>query len=1218
MCAAHFLDTRYALEGAPAWFQRLQVSFNHSVILDRHFLRAIEENVCIGSVVVLDASENRVTHYSNDYLRLVLERKVPQTLDFRELPCSLLRLYFSGRDRLLRWLREMPHWQVVKLQSCMQEDAFEATPEPTEVWDEYEILRQYVCMLLDLCFCSFERTLHYLLKRAERWPICGLFDALKGGDPDWGGFPIAPQGSILWLTCVWRIHITRVVETIIRPWTPGDLEEEEWVCYRLGLFRDTHLDLMTAMWSSTLYDDNELLEGGVLYATYPSCQRVCCAEELPCIVGFSFDNFKTGANLKERCSLRDKIGHLLINKPMNNICKVRNVHKIIRRYGNSEPVIFDFIKHISRAVLLGNVPWAKGRLNMMARLRVNLSFSQGVTDRVVPACAVKEEEEERRKRKKRQKKQHQQQQKKKKRRKRQQESEDDEEDDEEEEEDEPIEFEETVFTRWLYQCRHFILFILKEFLFYTAESSRCFDNLLSRNNKWLQYKEIVRVGMGECREEISRQCRLGQPMDWTRIEHIFKREDYSVKNGIIMKVHNLLLRTAEKVKKDSFENILLKKMTSIEEDIQLGGDSLNHLDLGHNGSVTLEELHFIAWAVAKRNRPRMETRWFQVLGMTSRGLDMLRDWLYCYYRYDIPDNALKKCVGEFQRKSMRDYIILKTMIKLVAYYKREVIFHLPASYAVRQTLALRCLLCLEPWSPTPAHAGICYLCPGCFNFANTIVNPVDCETPVVEKDVRIIKHKSSIKREPTVKKEEVGVAVKEEEGEEEGEEGQRVMELYSGDEEEECRVVAHYTNKKRKKGRKRKSQGQIKKLCSNQAITTKRLSSETQTKVISSIQHDMISPQQNIPFFNVALYDINTGNLHCQRNYKKNRGRVAKQHEGQPSQAYRVAYNRASEIVVESNLDHSRDFEYMFRTRDNEPLACCGPREVTDNPLHVDVPVTMVQQQEEEEEDGAGEGEDDAEEMITIGYENEIFFNPGDALNAWDMAARLTQTNVLPRGEALEKRKAAENGVAATGSTQKETTVPTNRTNKKGNKNKAAISKMVDAPIHRKYSCSSRLTPVDMVGIILNGKVLCVDCGCMTMVTNTNLHSYGMTCQRHATPSHPSDHPVWQIDRSAVKPGPGGRPPLSGSSSSDASKRYRQAEYHHPQDIVYDEKLMCHFCSYFSAILYVPVLGRNYHLEKIPICYAHRHMCKQQFARNNIPSLARLSADVALRDRTLF
>lgn len=1226
-----YLTQKYNTTGTttllPQWYNEIQLSFNKSIILDRHYLFDIENQVSIAKLIITDTESGKpLQDYGNDYVRLVLTRDCNLELNFRELPVALLRLHFTGHDRFMTWLRRIPHWDLKHLINLARQDQRYIGDDD----DAYELqitkLKEYLKYVIDLCYCSFERTLHHFLSQPpDQWPSFGLDEAIAN-DTYWKNFPY-DKGitSAIWFVCVWRIHVARMIEQYLKPWRSADEEQKEWFVYRTRLFRHTHLDILTEMIYKNVFDDEKLVSSKILYERYPNCHRVCCAEELPCLVGYTFDNYKTGSNLKERCTLEARIGHIVTNKPMPNICKVRNVHKIIRRYGNSDKVIFDLIRHIKHCVLLGNIPNAKGSVDIAAAIRITYSMREEVANTVVPKETTAAEVEKKKAKKAKKKA------KKKEKKKDKKGDDDDDEDDDDDFLDDDDEKDETLLTRNLYKARHTQLCELKEFLFYTAETSGCFDRILSRNNKWCQHKEIVRAGMGRYRDDISLQCKnlaYDQPIDWTRIEYIYKKDDYDIKTGIIMNVHTLLLKTTEKVKKDSLENILMKKMTSIEEVIKFGDehkekDSERHpytAFMETNGCVTLDELHMIAYGMATGQSPGatettdeepvMKTNLLQVVGMSPRGILRVRDWIFGYYVYDIPDNALKKSIIAFQSESMSDYIILKTMIKLIIYYKRDHIFHLPASYAIRQTMALRRLLCVDPLHPTPDLLGVHYMCPGCLKFANPVINPSDYDTPVHEKDTLVISHKKPQKVTKVEPKVEVAsdmnvdtVVIEDDNEEDNG----GIMEVEDTDDDEDESddsdsdddTAIRYTNKKKRRGRKRRSKATLRKMYANNEIRTTTTSNESATVITSSIKHTQaqLQHQYNVPYFNTALYDINSGALHCPRDYKRKKGLLTA-HANDTN--YVIIKGKKNGLIIESNINR------------------CGDTEREDV------------QNEQDSSDGDMErgDDDDDDDMMTFNHENELFFMPDDTLDIgdqWAIANRLTLTT----------EKMAFGDDCRTGGhyhTNNTTNAP-----KKVNNNKSIISCMVDTPIKQKYTCSTPLIDIDMIGVIINGNALCCECACMTEVTNSNRHSYGITCSRHASPSHRMDHPVWQLDRFTTKQlaryaylvrpidATSGLPVRECDtlvSGGPTTKKHRQTEHYHPKDLVHQpcgasqsDLIKCHFCGTMKAIVYVTAIeSRTLRLVKKEICYSCKHLCKNFIDACNLRFLDILENHIYIRN----
>ena len=920
-----------------SWYQQFQISFDNHIMIDRHFLNTIENKVGIASVIVTNESTGEVIHdYDSLHVRLVLARDYDlKDDDFRELPVSLLRLYFAGQDRFIKWLRQIPIRQFDILFSLIGDTFDNSTlpkldddddpPPPIQkddinikqessvsssytlnsnntttsipsvvkneeiVWvppshiytddpiqlkkntvsstsgggelpkkhtggegrkgynpvdrivyeTRIDLMKMILETALNYTFCSFERTLFYILKTVEdggEFYLLGLFDAIgdDGTDEYFINFPIVEefkyfkdkyrkasellkklgnpnspiskerkiqeifgfgneqgQTSIIWFTILWRLHVTRVIELIIQPWK--GVEQEEWVRYQLHLFRSSHLDILSEMVKNHIYTDNELIKTRIIYDKYPNCHRICCAEELPCIERYSYANFNTGSELKERCTLDDMISHVFVYKETNSICKIRNFHLILMRYAKKHPVILEFTKYITKCVILGNIPKAKGFMSLMALIRVNLSFYDDECD----ALASSEEEidensededkdesqqqqsstssskkstkthQDNKKKASNQKKKAKKDEKVKKKKvvkkkggkkkgKRKKggggsdgssswDESDDSDDNNDHDSVDGVPKKKTRFMKWLCECRHFVLFLLKEFLFYMAETTQCFDEVLGLNIKWHQYKDISRIAVGRCRDEITHQTRMdcNKLMNWKPIEEVYRQDGYDVKKGYILISHITLLKTAQKVKKDCFEKILLKKMTSIEETISINRTKFNEA-MQNSTTCSSEVLHFICWHMANNTGEKMETKWLQVMGMTKKGIEQVRYWLFCYYIYDIPDNRLKKSIIAFQKESMEDYVLLKRVIITILYYKRDYVFHLPTSYAIRQYRACRNTLRIDPWQQTPALLGVCFECPGCLKFANSIVTPIENEPNRVKPRPVFIKNPSTL------------------------------------------------------------------------------------------------------------------------------------------------------------------------------------------------------------------------------------------------------------------------------------------------------------------------------------------------------------------------------------------------------------------------------------------------------------------------------------------
>ena len=86
-----------------------------------------------------------------------------------------------------------------------------------------------------------------------------------------------------------------------------------------------------------------------------------------------------------------------------------------------------------------------------------------------------------------------------------------------------------------------------------------------------------------------------------------------------------------------------------------------------------------------------------------------------------------------------------------------------------------------------------------------------------------------------------------------------------------------------------------------------------------------------------------------------------------------------------------------------------------------------------------------------------------------------------------------------------------NQKNVKEN-NKKRILTIINEPLHKLYHCQLPMQAIDMVGVVKNGKVLCVECGVMTEYKNFNMSTYGPVCMQHQSNEMMKNHPVFTND----------------------------------------------------------------------------------------------------------
>ncbi len=1124
--------------------------------------------MCIGQM-----DHQGVEYHCIDSFRLVLAAHLPQ-LEVRELPVSLLRLYFAGQQHFCTLVDQVSHHSFARLLEMAARDAHDA-PCPEAWWarpnedepaarvNQKRVLAAYLARVLDAALCSFERTL-VMMARADEWPDFGLEEALAT-DAYWAGVPRPPPPSelvgarhvdmrrrhLVWYACLWRCNVTLQLERLMKPWRAP--EHRDWLLYRMQLFRDTHLDLMTVCVARRAYTDVALASESsrLLQLYWPACDRVCCAEELPDLATYALDNLKTGTHLKARNSLRDKLGHILFIKTMNNICKDRNFFDIVVRDGEQDELVYDLVKAIARCVLLGNLPGARGTLCMAARLRCNWSFFPEQADRV-----MSEEEVQRTMPPYRNPFAMAQAKRDKKRRKEEAKG----------TKPERIEqllaalkrkqergaYEKTCFKMWILKCPYFVASLMKEFLFSVVEAGRCMDELLALDHKWIEYKEIVRIANGRCRQELSRQAALSPlPLDWSIIEHVEKPPDreYDIKRGLIMEFHALALRVAKKVMKRDFMGIMEVKATGTEEEIvnfQRQEAAIVYLvnvdddDSDAVGpqmqTVTLEELHFVCWYMAQqlqRGSGVLETRWFQPLGMSRDGLTHLRKLLFRYYTFDIADDSLKDEIRAFRKRSLQDYLLMKTVFKLIAYYRRkERLFFLPVEVAVRQAHALRThQLRISEWEATPELLGVAYQCHGCLKFANAVVQPL--EFTVQSNYAELVRRKNQIHSElhPRPTHPQIN--------------GSTCHNLVLTHSDRRTRVLEHCKTQVARVGAPKNER--------KNARGDPDFDEEKHNEELE--EEEQRRRRENISFLNVAFYNVQDGQPHCVRS-RRQRVIVSRECTGQAN------------VIMTSLRRPTRIESTRFTTRTINESA--SPGETTQRRQH-----SADDDDDGPDDESTGEGED-----FRPQYENNpLLFNPSVAtlrregreyLQQWFAG----QTNTVVGGDPTQPTVAPQ--------------IDSKKTRYVEN-NKKRILRLVTEPLSRMHNCQRALQPVDMVGVVKNGHVLCVECGVMTLLSGHSMTAQGPVCMRHANVAFTLNHPVWQMDSQStsflVRSQAYDAPPdlLSNASGKHTPSKRRP----HPSDVMNPAVAsfhQCECCQTEHPAVSVPCYDDHFHTRKVMCC----------------------------------
>ena len=430
--------------------------------------------------------------------------------------------------------------------------------------------------------------------------------------------------------------------------------------------------------------------------------------------------------------------------------------------------------------------------------------------------------------------------------------------------------------------------------------------------------------------------------------------------------------------------------------------------------------------MAKDESPLIKTSLFQSMGMSREGMITLRDLMMEYYTYAIPDDSIKKRIRIFLERNIQDYIIMKTVFKMIEYYrKREHIFHLPIQIAHRQIHAQRRRqLKIDDFDPTPEKLGVYYQCHGCQNFATTKIVPQDYPSYSNYSELshsrfrvysnipskQVIEEKDQSPSPPTgIGCEDLVVCC-------DGKHSKTLEHFKT--------VIASTSNNK------------------NDSCGAGEGEKKKKPKKKDGNQEDDIS------FLNVAGYNSIDGLPYCERN-KRNTvsGRFT----------LKTIDNATTESVVIMRTRNSKIQVLSHRTK-LIPVEEDGGGGVDDDDLNVDV--------EDLEEDNVP----NFLEMMSTGITKENY-------------ERMEQYIKQRTGDFIQP-KYKEN-------------------------NKRKILNIVLEPLHKLYNCRVPMQEVDMIGLVKNGKTLCVECGMMTDFKNFNMSPYGPVCNTHPLSSLMHHHPAW-------------------------------------------------------------------------------------------------------------
>lgn len=559
-----------------------------------------------------------------------------------------------------------------------------------------------VAHVVDVMLSSFERTVHVMMRndgalfgalvapllertvlsadmeaRMDYWRGVPMPSALVGQSPATLE-TFARAHLVLWAIVVWRITAALLVERALnlKPLDDGHATPQSrlhaFLDYNFSLYRDTHLDVLTRMYAKQEWSDEAFVLAALREQMYPHAVRVMCIEELPKMSDVLLDSniwYDSGIR-KTRNSVRQAVAHVFACKCLHQKCQMRDLPKLSMDYADEFLAFNRLFKLNVHCAMLGNMPRCEARPWMAARLRINAAFMYEPGGASTPLRA-------------------------------------------------------SCIGKWVLERTYPLMFMLREALIYAIEQEVVLDAIMSNSSRWVQHKRITRACNGDVRRILSVQAakRPTEPFDWTQMERVITNKNGKPKRaGLVIKYHDAGLKSISKMRKDTWERIILKEMISCNtehgaEIVFDAAESARALE------AISEALHLTAWAAAKASKPVMDTRWLQVLGMSEPGFERVRRWIFDYYIYDVSDHGFIDEILALYKARPLDYLILRAYLLLHEHYCNERFFFLPIANVQSQLTALRARFRVPPEYDTPDLLGKCYMCDRCDSWANPLVDP---------------------------------------------------------------------------------------------------------------------------------------------------------------------------------------------------------------------------------------------------------------------------------------------------------------------------------------------------------------------------------------------------------------------------------------------------------------------------------------------------------------
>jgi hypothetical protein len=216
-------------------------------------------------------------------------------------------------------------------------------------------------------------------------------------------------------------------------------------------------------------------------------------------------------------------------------------------------------------------------------------------------------------------------------------------------------------------------------------------------------------------------------------------------------------------------------------------------------------------------------------------------------------------------------------------------------------------------------------------------------------------------------------------------------------------------------------------------------------------------------------------------------------------------------------------------------------------------------------------------------------------------------------------RQTIEAATPADAATQTTTSTTAEATTTKKGVNKKIIQSHINETITQMgYTCSAPLVPINMVGIVLNERVLCTRCGLMTRYTNENVTDTEILCSAHRDQlfqqQFQKHHTALTQHHQSLLMDPGSL----GGGGSGGNKRQKQSLRLtlHPLDIcavplpmtattqqAHIETTRCACCRHAHSRCRVQVMGAFFQIISVSLCLQCYNVYKQLYARHTLPPL---------------